>query len=529
MTDRRAADLVPPSAPGIKRRRVVRWGLLLAVVVGGLLRFYRISDQGLWIDEAFSLWLTRRSLTDMVRWVSTVDHHPPLYYALLHGWVRIVGDAQGAVRALSALLGTLTIPVAYALGRRLADEWVGLAAALILALSPFHVRFAQEARMYTLLTWSVSLALYAVLRLLDRRDGGSLDLTPEARFLPWAGYVVLTAVALWTHNAAVLFPLSLNLFVAGAALIERVRGSVRRSLWSPPWLRTWALAQAAVLLFWLPWLPSLISQAVGVYQRFWLPAPTLGTVLSVVSVLLCDFLPFPLAVIVAVDLALIGLALLGLRHLSRSRLHGAIHGALLSVVFLVPLIGESVVSLWRPVLHAPTLIWASIPVVLLVSAGLGEVRQLFSSRWAFLLALVAVLVISGTGLTGYFTGFTKEEWDDAASLVAGRAQRDDLILFHDAWGQIPFDYYFRDRYNGPVTAHGVPVDLFDRGVLEPEMTEDDLPRLRALVRGHDRVWLVYSHEWYTDPQELVPAALDEEMVLLRRWEFQGVKILLYGR
>ena len=104
-----------------------------------------------------------------------------------------------------------------------------------------------------------------------------------------------------------------------------------------------------------------------------------------------------------------------------------------------------------------------------------------------------------------------------------------LFRSHDAWGQIPFDYYFRDRYNGPVTAHGVPVDLFDRGVLEPEMTEDDLPRLRALIRGRERVWLVYSHDWYTDPQGLVPAALGEEMALLRRWEFQGVEILLYGR
>jgi len=545
-------------ARGTAWRSVARWGLLLAVAVGGFLRLYRIGDQGLWIDEAFSLWLARgrrasqplarQPLADMVHWVSTVDQHPPLYYALLHGWMRIVGDAEGAVRALSALLGVLTIPVVYALGRRLADDRVGLAAALILALSPFHVRFAQETRMYTLLTLSVSLSLYAALCLFERRDGmplfpgsgvssESLD-GPGGReeraprwlaLLPWGGYVIFSAVALWTHNAAVLFPLSLNLFVFGAALIERGRGPGRQRLWSPSWLRAWALAQATVLLLWLPWLPSFISQAVGVYRRFWLPAPTLGTVLSVVSVLLCDFLPLPLPAIVAVDVALIGLALLGLRYLRRSRQHGSLHGAFLWAVFLFPLIAEALVSLWRPVLHAPTLIWTSIPVILLVSAGLGEMRQHFSSRWVFLLALVAVLVVNGAGLTGYVTGFTKEEWDDAAALVAERAEPDDLILFHATWGQIPFDYYFRDRYNGPVAAHGVPVDLFDRGVLEPAMTEDDLPRLRALSRDRERVWLVYSHDWYTDPHGLVPAALEAEMALLRRWEFQGVQVFLYGR
>ena len=60
------------------------------------------------------------------------------------------------------------------------------------------------------------------------------------------------------------------------------------------------------------------------------------------------------------------------------------------------------------------------------------------------------------------------------------------------------------------------------------MTTGDLPRLRALIRGHGRVWLVYSHDWYTDPEGLIPPALEEELDLLDRWSFYGLQVQLYG-
>jgi hypothetical protein len=543
------------SVSGLRTRQL---SLLAAVLLGLLLRVYRVGSEGLWIDEAFSIWLARQPLEGMVGWVATVDQHPPLYYALLHGWVRIAGDGEASARILSALCGTLTIPVVYLLGRRVADERVGLVGALILAVSPFHVRFSQEARMYAVLTLSASLALYAFAALLDRGERGlALGGTGSSlrgldgsggfrgsradhgsarsgrrradrlwrRGLPWIGYVVGTAAALWMHNAAVLLPISLNLCVVSALLIQRLNRSTGWGPWPGSWLRRWILAQGAILLLWLPWVPAFISQAAGVYRRFWLPAPTLGSVLSVVSVLLCDSLPLPVPGIVAVDVALLGLVLLGLGSLRRR----PPRGAFLAVAFLVPLVLEWLLSLWRPILYARTLIWSSVPLIVMLAAGISQAGRALRSRGAFLFALVAVLTLNAAGVVNAYHSLEKEEWDQAAALVAEHVDPDDLILFNDAWGQIPFDYYFADLYNRPVTEHGVPVDLFDRGVLEPEMAEEDLPRLSALARGHERVWLVYSHDWYTDPQGLVPAELEAEMALLERWEFEGVRVFLFGR
>jgi hypothetical protein len=307
--------------------------------------------------------------------------------------------------------------------------------------------------------------------------------------------------------------------------MQTVSAGTRRTHWSSSWLRRWIVAQGATLLLWLPWFPSFVSQAVGVYRRFWLPMPTLGRVLSVVSVLLCDALPLPLLGIVVVDGALLALALFGLISLRRRPPFGAVLGA----VFLLPLGGELLISVWRPILYARTLIWISIPLILMLAAGVCYVERRFRSRAASLLTLVAVLVVNGGAVVNTCHTVEKEAWDEAAALVAKRADPGDLLLFHDAWGQIPFDYYFRDLYNRPITAHGVPVDLFDRGVLEPEMTEKDLPRLRSLVRDHDRVWLVYSHAWYTDPRGLIPSELEAERVLLNRWKLQGLDVFLFGR
>ena len=91
---------------------------------------------------------------------------PPLYYALVAGWTRLAGTGEWALRFPSVAFGLLMVALAYALGRRLFGPVAGWAAALLGALHPLWVYYAQEARMYTLLTALGMLAGYALLRVL---------------------------------------------------------------------------------------------------------------------------------------------------------------------------------------------------------------------------------------------------------------------------------------------------------------------------------------------------------------------------
>ena len=201
--------------------------LLALTLLGGALRILALGSKGLWLDEAFSVWLARQPLPDLYAWLLRIDQHPPLYYALLHLWITAFGDSAGAVRLLSALFGTATIPVMFLLGRRLLGAPGGLIAAAILTVAPFHVRFAQETRMYTLLALNAALALFFLARLLtdpraaaeplgaqlarwfsSRRGDAAqrLPLSAAATDLSWLGLIFFTVTTMLTHNTAILLP-----------------------------------------------------------------------------------------------------------------------------------------------------------------------------------------------------------------------------------------------------------------------------------------------------------------------------------
>ena len=108
------------------------WLVLLFVLIGGFLRVFLLANNGMWLDETFSVWLAKQSVPDMLQWIIRIDQHPPLYYLLLHYWIVLQGDAPYDVRLLSVFFGTATIPIIYLIGRRLSGALVGLAAAVLL-------------------------------------------------------------------------------------------------------------------------------------------------------------------------------------------------------------------------------------------------------------------------------------------------------------------------------------------------------------------------------------------------------------
>src|SRR5437899_1954089 len=80
----------------------------------------------------------RDSVADVLAGVRA-DTHPPLYFLLLHFWIRLFGESDLALRSLSALFGVLALPVIFAAAARLAGRRVGVLAALFSALSPWQI------------------------------------------------------------------------------------------------------------------------------------------------------------------------------------------------------------------------------------------------------------------------------------------------------------------------------------------------------------------------------------------------------
>lgn len=548
------------------------WLVILITLFGGWMRVLLIASKGMWLDETFSVWVANQdSLADMVQWIVAIDQHPPLYYAILHYWIAYFGDAPYYVRLLSALLGAGTIPLIYLIGKRMSGVVMGLVAAVILAFSPFHIHYAQETRMYTLLTFNAAVAIYALVRLLTdartrqpigrqfreyvqawrtaeavepavgkafsyddnrhRQSGWRARLATTLQRLPirmietdlaWVIFIVFSAATMLTHNTAVFFPLATNLFVLGLIVFRRVKKTETSTSFRPPSVGNWVKAQIAIFLLWGPWLFAFIGQARGVYEQFWISQPSWGSVIDTLKSFLNDSTLDSSNQMQIIWMIYITVLCLGLFYF-RKRLAQFLF---LVALFAVPFLGELLVSFYRPIFLERTLIWITIPLFLFLAAGIVQLRFRF-------LILMGIGVLSTINLffaADYYRFLQKEDWSTPAGYVALYAEEGDLVLFNSNFVVIPFDYYFKSfevQYSIQVEKRGVPADLFDQGILEPIMTEQDVPALTSLLQEYNRVWLVYSHDSYTDPEGLVPQTLASQMALVQERGFYGGRVQLY--
>ena len=500
----------------IKFEELAPWAVLILTLAGGLLRVFAIGSKGMWLDETFSVWMASHSPSEMLQWLVRIDQHPPLYYLVLHAWMGRYGQAAAQVRTLSALFGAGAIPIIYLIGKRLSGVKVGLAAAVLLAFSPLHVYYAQETRMYTLLTFNAAAAIYALARLLTDeraslpvgrqlrayqqawRTAGPDEPAPEDGFsyqagppqsgwrawlyrhrlppiqavetdLAWLALVVFTAATLLSHNTAVLFLLAINLFVFGLIVYQsRIKPGAQPALQAPS-LGNWVKAQIGILILWSPWIVPFFKQASQVDRRFWLPKPTGEIVAQTVRSLLNASAPGVAfqTVMLWVMMLLLGLGLI----YYRKKLAIFIFLACLA---MLPFLGELLVSLRRPIFYERTLIWITVPALLLLAAGIVQLK--YRPVMLLVLGIIAANYLFSAG--DYFRFYQKEDWYTPAGYISLFSEPGDLILFNSNFVEIPFNYYFQpyeERHALQVEKLGVPLDLFASGVPEPLMTAEQVP------------------------------------------------------
>ena len=128
---------------GMKWTWAARGGIL---ALGAGLRLWGLGSESFWQDEAWTWSIIQGSIGELFHALINHDAHPPLYYLLLRGWSWIFGNSEFSLRLPSALLGIAALPVIYTIGVYVKDRVTGVLAMLLLALSPAHVYFCQEAR-----------------------------------------------------------------------------------------------------------------------------------------------------------------------------------------------------------------------------------------------------------------------------------------------------------------------------------------------------------------------------------------------
>ncbi|MBD1810288.1 glycosyltransferase family 39 protein [Microcoleus vaginatus DQ-U2] len=276
--------------------------LFLWTAIAFILRFANLDSKPLWTDEfstlVFSLGNSFRGvpidraidlstllqplqlrpgvgIADVLNHLLLESNHPPVYFMLAHWWMRLFGPTEDSLvwigRALPALLGVISVPAIYFLGKfAFSSRLVGQCAAAMMAVSPYGIYLAQEARHYTLGILLVIASLFCLLL-------AAKKLQQRAPLPIWA---VLLWVVVNCLGIAVHYFFALTLCAEAIALIaviwQQFNGKLPIENSQPPniwqFQILWRLFAVAMgtLAGGLVWLPIFLSNKYGSELTNWI-------------------------------------------------------------------------------------------------------------------------------------------------------------------------------------------------------------------------------------------------------------------
>jgi len=457
---------------------------LSVLAVAALLRFHDLDRTSIWYDEAVSWHQSKGSFGALLSTVAA-DNYPPLHNVILWLTMPVLGDSEFALRFPSACLGVLAVWLIHAVGCLLGGRITGLLAAALLAVSPFHIWYSTEARMYALLAACGLAFLLCVLKVLNRPSGVWL-----------AGLAVSGAVFLYSHVYALFGFATVGSACAVLAISDILRTRSPRGSNA----LTACFAMAASVLAFLPWLFVLASRARSVAEtEFWIAFPGGAFLNTLAFGLSGSLILFWVLVILAAVCVLFGPPA-STRPSGKGATGRRAVAVCCAYTFGPAGLAYLYSTLFQPILFDRYLIAAWPGLLLLASAGAQKLVPKFGP--AAVLAAALVLIFPEMK----FTLFEKvrPEWREvAADYEAHRSPGDRLILYK-GFAAPALAYYLRE----PAAFDAV----------------DDLRQIAAAEES----WLLVVHSNSQETAEAITAfGLEDRTIVSRRfgWGASGLKLL----
>ncbi len=455
----------------MRERHLSRVPFFLILLLAFFIRVYHLDGQSMWSDEGLSLYRIHQPVSQQLQNIITVDGvdtrdtNPPFYFLLLHGWSILTGDTVFALRYGGVLLALLAIPLIYQLTALGVGKNAGLAAAFLLAISPFHVWQSQVLRNYGLLITLNLFSLYGLWRFIR---GG-----PQARRWLWL-WAVAGLLGIYSHY--------FGFFIFAYGLVAL---TVTTSL-------NWGKQQLSHLLrqrwFWAGLALSLLILLPAIFiglDRFragqqidfnYIPPGTVAYhALSAFAVGMSRSLTHPWSRLWPALL----LALGGFFWLWRQKRSPAL---LVLGYQLIPLGLLQLLSLVNPLYNGTRHLLIGLPPFLILLAAaftLTHPRWLRLLVWSLGLVAVAIQI---DWLQAQFTSpqLVRDDVRGVALYLNEHAAADDLIILHDTLISFTFDYY----YNGAAPWRAIPL----YGEQDAAAAANELAAAGAATTG--RIWFL---------------------------------------
>lgn len=469
----------PAKAPALsssqhKSRRKRAW-LLLVLLLAVALRLWGLDAKSLWLDEIMTVEKASKPFAGMMQEIRDHDAHPPLYQVLEWLWLRL-GRGDAFARLPSVAAGCAAVWLVYLIARRLLDRKSAIAAALLTALSSFHVYYSQEARLHALATTLFLGQTYLLLCIVSRRH--------KVGWGWWAAYGLLGLLSLYTYALCILT------IAALAVLYIWLRW--RRK----PQILALVLVHVAIAALFLPWFPILHERTAAVaasVRRLHDAAGRPGPRELTAGIAAWAAGPFGWNGRGSTGPAL-GLMFLLAAGLSLATRRSPRPAKVLGLLFVLPLAGYLILPMPRVQAYDPKHLVFLQPLLFIALAGahgpLGRSRRRRFLPLVYAVAATAALNLVTLGRY-YQPDFQKENWRTLFRDVDARVKPRDAFIFNPDYVGYAFAYYARTPEGKAGVFH-----LAQRG--------------KRLGPDIERVWLIRCRSAVAVPSEKIRERLQEK-------------------
>lgn len=468
-----------------------------AVLAAAFLSLYDIGKRSIWYDEAFSIAYSSLDWSGLLEHIWKNEPNMCFYSVLLKLWL-LIGTDEFAVRSLSAVFAVTTVPVVYLIGKRLFDVRVGLTAAWLLSVNAFFIRYAQEARSYSLVLCLVCISTYYFIRSIEKKSRKN-----------WAIYVITSVLAVYSHFFATLI-----ILCHAVSILFLDREDI------PP-LREMLVIGCVFILFLIPFGYLIVSNDSG--QVNWIPEVSAKS-LTDLLMNLAGREEKPIAIL-SLFLSMTGLIRLFRTQRNSQNTITARRSLLVFIWLALPIAVAAAVSLFKPIFVDRYFI-VCLPALML-SAGLG-LAGIQNSRIYFTAASVT-LIISVIAVISSYQSQEDDDWRGATGFIYSSADAGDATIFLLPYNKLAFEYYRSRQFlaDDPLVYAYPSVPALE--MLEKRNTRPlNQALLRSLRQHNRRVWLILCDEKFSPTgSERLQQRLNTLFSFKKTSNFGGVTVLLY--
>ena len=482
------------------------------LVLAAFLRIYRLGSYDLWFDEVLCVF-QKADLNNIING-KILDSNPPLYFLILHFFTPFK-TSEFTLRIPSAIFGVLTVFAIYKFSKRFFNEKAALISSFLLAISPFHIYYSQEVKMYSMFILFSLLSLYFLTLAITE--------TKESKNLWWAGFVITNALSLYTHYYGIMLILVETMIFLFYLIFNVLAKEITNK---------WLISNVIIFVIFLPWVPIMLREHLSKTSGFvttWIPKPGLETFFYTFKNFSVGFSSprwnYLLASLV------FGLCfILGLIELYKRKEFFLI----ITSYFFIPPVILFLLSQYRPV-YLDRYISFIIPIFcVILASGI--------SRFKIFPISIFLILISAFSYFGYINLYETIPYlhqapgehvripiKSAVQFIEENLEQGDIIGHSCRSTLLSFEYYSRRKQDF------LAVEDFEKypqssawnhSSLLPELVPDS-------VMGAKRIWLVLS--WWDPLPSLDPISqelkdwMDTHYKQVSYSKFQGIDLYLYEK